>query len=386
MSNQNAPVIVISSIGDPLGKKTWSGTTNGILSAFDRAKVPLRTHTISVPRPLQYLYTGLNLLRGYGRPQPDRVGNWPRHLRRAATKIAAVEGSDTFIHFGSSHLPLLQVKTGERHFLVTDYSIHLLMTQGVLGEQASDRYRRSVLATEKAIADQVEAVFTVSRYVRDDWIQTYDLAPHKAVAIGTGLGSPLTLDGVVKDYRKGHLLFVAKHGFDIKGGPLLLEGFAQALKVRPDLRLVVIADAADPTLVPHLETMKRHASIAFHQSGTPDFVALVRNAALYVAPAEREPWGLIYLELLMCETPVLGLNRNAMRELTDDGRVGFIVEEATGPAVGRAIVDAMSDPDRLARMGRAGRDFVQSTFTWDRVVATMLDRMGRRAAAAPQIA
>jgi len=331
---------------------------------------------------LQYLYAGLNLLQGHGRLQPDRIGSWSQHLRRAATALAALEGPRTFVHFGSSHLPLLRVKAEQRHFLVTDYSIHLLMTQGVLGERASTRYRRSVLATEKAIADQVEAVFTVSRYVRDDWIEAYGLPAHKAVAIGTGLGNPLTLNGVVKDYRNGHLLFVAKHGFDIKGGPLLLEGFAQALKVRPDLRLVVIADASDPTLVPHLETMTNHPSIDFHQSGTPDFVALVRNAALYAAPAEREPWGLIYLESLMCETPVLGLDRNAMRQLTDDGRVGFVVEEATGAAVGRAIVEAMSNPDRLADMGRAGRDFVQSTFTWDHVVATMLDRMSGRAAAA----
>jgi glycosyltransferase involved in cell wall biosynthesis len=75
---------------------------------------------------------------------------------------------------------------------------------------------------------------------------------------------------------------------------------------------------------------------------------------------------------------VLGLNRNAMMELTDNGRVGFIVEEASAPAIGQALVEAMSDPDRLQRMGREGREFVEANFTWDRVAETMLDRMNSR--------
>lgn len=370
----HSPVTVISSSGDPRDRKTWSGTPSAILAAFNRAGVPVRAHTVGAPRrPLKYLYAGTNLLRGYGRHQPDRVGPWSAHLRRAASALASEPG--TYLHFGSGHLPMRDSRPDQRHFLVTDYSIHLLMTDGVLGRHAPMRYREAVLATEAAIARQMEAVFTISQYVRDDWIRTYDLPPGKAVAIGTGLGNPVTLDGHVKDYRGGHLLFVAKHGFDIKGGPLLLAGFLDALKARPDLRLVVIADAADQTLVPHLATMQAHPQIDFRQSGTPDFVDLVRGAALYAAPGEREPWGLIYLESLMCETPVLGLDRGAMRELTDDGRLGFIAGEASGAAVGQAIVEAMSDPDRLARMGRAGRKHVEATFTWDRVVAAMLERM-----------
>lgn len=367
------PVTVISSIGNPRDRKTWSTTPASILAALDRAGVPVVEHVVAVPRPLQYAYAGAGLLAGLGRLQPDRVGGWAAHLRRAASRIAT--GPGTYLHFGSSHLPLARAPADQRHYLVTDYSIHLLIADGKLGRLAPPRYRAAVLATEAAIAAQVDAVFTISDYVRDHWIDTYKLPPAKAVAIGTGLGNPLTLDGHAKDYAKGHLLFVAKHGFDIKGGPLLLAGFLEALKTRPDLRLAVIADAADPTLIPHLRTMRDHPSIDFHQSGTPHFVDLVRGAALYAAPGEREPWGLIYLESLMCETPVLGLDRGAMRELTDDGRVGFIVTEATRHAVAHAILDAKSDPVRLARMGAAGRAFVESTFTWDHVAARILARM-----------
>lgn len=383
MTLPGSPLIVVSSIGDPRDRKTWSGTPHGILSAMDRQGVETREHVLGIKRPLKYFYAATNILRGYGRMLPDRIGLWSKHLRRSADAVARAEGPATFLHFGSGHLPLFKKHPGQKHFLVTDYSMHLDMTTGLLGQRVSPRYRRIALSSEARMAHQLDGLFTVARYVRDDWITAYDLSPDKVVAIGTGLGNPLTLDGYQKNYRTGHLLYVGKHGFDIKGGPLLVAGFIEALKIRPDLRLVIIANAKDPTLAPYLSTIREHPSIDFHQSGTPDFVELVKGAALYVGPAEREPWGLIYLESLMCETPVLGLNRSAMSELTDGGRLGFLVEEATAQAVGRAILDAMSDPERLARMGRAGREFVETTFTWDRVATTMLSRMEDRGGDSP---
>lgn len=376
MTNDSAPITLISSIGDPRDRRTWSTTPSEIVAAIERSGIEVRTHTVTIGRPLRYACLAANMLSGYGRLQPNRVGPWSAHLRRSASRVAAGSPSGTFLHFGSDHLPLSRVDPGQRHFLVTDYSIHLLMTQGVLGEKAPRRYRDAVLSAERKIAAQMEAIFTVSRYVADDWRGTYGLGADKVVPVGTGLGSPITLEGRTKDYKGGHLLFVAKHSFDIKGGPLVVEGFLEAVKSRPDLRLVVIANAGDPTLQPWLATMQSHPSIDFRQSGTPDFVDLVRRAILFVGPAEREPWGLVYLESLMCETPILGLDRNAMRELTDEGRVGFVVEEASAAAVGRTIVEAVSDPERLARMGGAGRAFVESTYTWDRVAARMLGRMG----------
>jgi glycosyltransferase involved in cell wall biosynthesis len=378
MTKASTPIRVVSSLGHPRAKSTWSGTPAAILAALDKAGAAIEEHTVSVPRALQYLYGATNLVRGLGRVLPDKVGLWRFHLRRAATALTDRLGPGTYLHFGSGHLPLLRTRPDQRHYLVTDYSMRLVMVQGRLGQLATARYRETVVALEKVMADQLDAVFSVSRWVRDDWLTAYELAPSKVVAIGTGLGNPIMMDGRAKDYSNGHLLYVGKHGFDIKGGQLLVDGFLEALKARPDLKLVLICDANDPAILSYLPIIKAHPSMEFHQSGTPDFVDLVRGAALYAAPADREPWGLIYLESLMCETPVLGLNRNAMMELTDNGRVGFIVEEASAPAIGQALVEAMSDPDRLQRMGREGREFVEANFTWDRVAETMLDRMNSR--------
>lgn len=377
MTSSVKSIVFLSSIGEPRDKKTWSGTTKNLTDALERAGVEVLTETIGLNRFVRKGFSLLGGILGWGRGEPDRVGLLHRALQRSASAVVARFREKDFIHFGSSHLPILDRRPGDRHYLLTDYSVHLLLSRGPAREHVSDRYVAAALAAERAIAERCDGVFTIADYVRDDWMAEYALSADKVVAIGTGLGGNLTLDGFQKDYARGHLLYVGKHGFDIKGGPLLLAGFARALEQRPDLKLVIIADAADPTLAPHMPAIAANPAIDFRQTGTPDFVDLVRGAALYAAPAAFEPWGLIYLESLMVETPVLGLDRSAMAQLTDGGRVGFLVEEESAEAVGAAIVDAMSDPERLARMGREGRRFVETNFTWDKAAARIIDTLAR---------
>lgn len=370
-------VVLLSSIGHPREKLTWSGTTRNLVEALERQGIEVVAETVSLNRHVRRLFSLGSRLRGWGSGEPDRVGVLYRYLQRAASAIAARSRPKHFIHVGSSHLPIIAPRPGDRHWLLTDYNMHLLMTRGPTRGRVTDRYAAAVLASERAVAERCDGVFTVADYVRNDWIAEYGLSADKVVSIGTGLGSSLDLDGHVKDHAGGHLLYVGKHGFATKGGPLLLAGFAHALKTRPHLRLVIIADPTDPTLAPHMPAIRANPAIDFRQTGTPDFVELVRGAALYASPAVLEPWGLIYLESLMVETPVLGLDRGAMRQLTDGGRVGFLVDEETPEAVGDAIVDAMSDSERLARMGREGRQFVETNFTWDRTAARIVAALSR---------
>lgn len=370
-------VVLLSSIGQPREKSTWSGTTRNLVDALERAGVEVVAETVSLNRHVRRAFSLVSRLRGWGPGEPDRVGVLHRYLQRAASVVAARSRPKRFIHCGSSHLPIIDPRPGDRHYLLTDYSIHLLLTRGPTRKRVTNRYAAAALASEREIAGHCDGVFTAADYVRDDWLEEYGLPADKVVAVGTGLGGHLELDGYQKDYACGHLLYVGKHGFDTKGGPLLLAGFARALEQRPDLKLVIIADAADPTLAPHLPAIRANPAIDFRQTGTPDFAELVRGAALYASPAAFEPWGLIYLEALMVETPVLGLNRSAMMQLTDGGRVGFLVDEETPEAVGRAIVDAMSDPGRLARMGQEGRHFVETNFSWDRTAARIIDTLSR---------
>src|SRR3546814_11340109 len=81
----------------------------------------------------------------------------------------------------------------------------------------------------------------------------------------------------------------------------------------------------------------------------------------------NDPWGQVYLEALTSRTPVLGLERNGLPEITENGRHGFMVQQADPVALADAILDAMSAPDRLVAMGHSGQRHVLDNYSWDKV-------------------
>jgi len=102
---------------------------------------------------------------------------------------------------------------------------------------------------------------------------------------------------------------------------------------------------------------------------------LFNSASLFAMPAEYEPWGLVYIEALACRTPILGLNRNALPEFTQNGKSGFLLNDVTPEALAECLLVALSDPDRLAQMGRIGQEHVLRQYTWKAVAERIISRL-----------
>jgi glycosyltransferase involved in cell wall biosynthesis len=205
----------------------------------------------------------------------------------------------------------------------------------------------------------MEHIFTFGAYVRDSVIAHYDISPSRVTAVGSGMGSVEPYFGP-KKYAPPKLLFVAKHLFVEKGGMLLLDAFFKARKKRPDLRLSIVGDAAVARRIP------KHPAVAFHpRLPWTGLTALYRDATLLVQPMLNDPWGQVYLEALLSRTPVLGLDRNGLPEILENGKHGFLVDMAEPALLAEAILDAVSDPERLAAMGLSGQQHVLNSYSWD---------------------
>ena len=63
----------------------------------------------------------------------------------------------------------------------------------------------------------------------------------------------------------------------------------------------------------------------------------------------------------------MGLARNGLPEIVEGGRHGFLVARTDPDELAGAIVAALMDPDRLARMGQSGQRRVLNSYSWDRV-------------------
>jgi glycosyltransferase involved in cell wall biosynthesis len=83
----------------------------------------------------------------------------------------------------------------------------------------------------------------------------------------------------------------------------------------------------------------------------------------------------VYLEALACRMPIVGLRANAFPELSQGGKVGFILDDETPDALAETLLSAFQSPEILETKGQAGQSFCLERFTWKQTVARMLDVM-----------
>lgn len=81
---------------------------------------------------------------------------------------------------------------------------------------------------------------------------------------------------------------------------------------------------------------------------------------------EIEGLGLVYLEASATGLPVLAGDSGGSPETVIPGVTGFVVSDIDDIVEGLRLL--LDDPDRRAKMGAAGRSFVEENFTWDRVI------------------
>jgi len=372
---------IVSSMGDVRERKSWSGTPFGIWQAISRLHPDTLTHDISFNWRTLGLIGKANAVMGLTAYNPGRVGIGNALSRARAQRVVDSAGQTAdFLHFGSGHLPI-RPSPGQRHYLFTDSAACLETANPHYVEVTNEKHRDACNESDRKMVSMLDGIFTTADYVAQTFTNTYALPPGKAVAVKSGLGRILPDPGA-KDYANGYMLFVAKQNFINKGGRLLLDAFEIVRRERPDARLVVIGNEADPRQAEDLPRMKNTPGITFYNWDTPEYRDLVAGAALYAGPAPDEPWGIIYLESLSVRTPILGLERNAFPQFVAGGKHGFTAPEATPEAVATTILDALSDPERLERMGAAGRAHVLAEYDWDRVAERILKSFERKADAA----
>jgi glycosyltransferase involved in cell wall biosynthesis len=181
----------------------------------------------------------------------------------------------------------------------------------------------------------------------------------------TGAGANVVPPGEPERVDDGRtLVFVGKDGWRRKGGPVLLRAFAMLRRSRPDLRLLLagpiepIADTPGVTnlgLVP-LAAVQR----------------LLSEATVFVLPTLREPFGIAYLDAMLCKVPCVGTEVGAVPEILADS--GICVPPADAEALAAAIATLLADPARRLAMGEAGRRRVlERGYLWPQVGKRLSD-------------
>ena len=176
-----------------------------------------------------------------------------------------------------------------------------------------------------------------------------------------------------------------------KGLVHLLEA---APAILPDAQLVLCAGAPDTpeialetaALVDAVRRARGNVIWIEEMVRKPDVIQILSHATVFVCPSVYEPMGIVNLEAMACEAPVVATAVGGIPEVVEDGVTGLLVPYEARPdgtgtpadpaalAAGLAekVNELLADPARAEAMGRAGRARAVERFGWDVAAAETL--------------
>jgi starch synthase len=258
-------------------------------------------------------------------------------------------------------------------------------------EQLGGGYALSMFCERTGI-ESADAVIAVSRGVRQDVLDCYPAVNADRVqVIHNGIDpeiyrpqpSPETLTRFGIDPTRPFVLFNGRITRQ-KGLPLLL---AAALKLDRQYQLVIVASSPDtPEIAAEVSALAGRVAAERgnliwidHFISREDLIHLHSHAAVFVCPSIYEPFGLVILEAMSCETPVVASRVGGIPEIVVEGETGFLVDydpadlDGFTSALADRIEKLLRDTTLAARMAKAGRERVVQHFGWPAIAAKTVE-------------
>jgi len=227
------------------------------------------------------------------------------------------------------------------------------------------------LRMQGKVARQVRRILTVSESSFRDIVTDFGVDPSKIEVIPLGVDNEFVPPSVPR--VPGRIVAMASADAPMKGISTLLEAFAK-LRTERDLELLLVTKPQPGGRTERLvEKLAIGDSVRFVNGiSQTDLVAVMGSAELACVPSLYEGFSLPTAELMACETPLVVSRAGAIPEVVGpDGLCADLVEPGNVDELKNAIEKLLDDPERRARMGKAGRERVLEKFSWHAVaVAT----------------
>ena len=243
---------------------------------------------------------------------------------------------------------------------------------------------------EKTALEMADAVIAVSNGTKADVEGLFEIKPERLHVIYNGIDleeyrPTEKTDALVRygiDPQRPYLLFVGR--ITRQKGIIHL---ARAIPhMDPGFQIVLCAGAPDtPEIAAEMK-----AAVSEAQGQRSDIIwieemvdkktvhQLYAGAAVFCCPSIYEPFGIINLEAMACETAVVASAVGGIKEVVVDGETGFLVPveqmkespfEPTNPEkferdLAARINQLMADPELQKKFGRAGRKRAEKKFGW----------------------
>lgn len=244
-------------------------------------------------------------------------------------------------------------------------------------EQLGRSYHLTTWA-EKTALENADRIIAVSKHSSGEILENFDVDHRRVNIIHNGIDLTTWNPGHTIDTRRAfgiegdYILFVGRTSRQ-KGMEHLIDAMES---IDPDVRLVCCTSAPDTPEVEKEIARKiaRQPRIIWINAllREEQCIELYSNASVFVCPSVYEPFGIINLEAMACETPVVASRVGGIQEVVVDKETGLLVPPANPRILADAINTLLRDKKMARRMGRAGRTRIEKHFSWESIAEQTL--------------
>lgn len=313
------------------------------------------------------------------------------------TQVKALSGID-IVHTHTWYVSMagfLAKKLYDIPFVLTTHSLEPL--RAWKAEQLGTGYALSSWIERTAILD-ADAVIAVSSGTKDDILRAYPVDPERIHVIYNGIDlqqyrltaetSALTAHGV--DPAIPYVLFVGRITRQ-KGVTHLVDAIRY---LPPGIQIVLCAGAPDtPEISAELQRKVEEAR-AFNPRviwiekmlAKNEAIQFYSHATVFCCPSVYEPFGIINLEAMACEAPVVASAVGGIKEVVVDSETGYLVPFDQDPVtsfprdpekfsrdLAAKLGELLADPEKCRRFGKAGRKRAEEKFSWTSIADQTID-------------
>ena len=241
-----------------------------------------------------------------------------------------------------------------------------------------------------------DGIIAVSEQMKNDVIEAYGVSAEKVTVIHNGIDpdfyTPTFDDELLKEYGINptipFVLFVGR----ITRQKGISQLISAAKHFNSNCQIVLCAGAPDTpeieketeALITELKSQRDGIILISEMLPREKIKVLYSHARVFACPSLYEPFGIINLEAMSCETPVVGSAVGGIPEIITEGETGYLIElysisrtdfnprhPETFQRNFAAQVNRLLDDENLAhQMGKAGRKRVLEKFSWESIAKT----------------
>jgi len=217
-------------------------------------------------------------------------------------------------------------------------------------------------------------IIAISNDVKYRNCSIYNIKESKVVTIYNAID--IDLFSVNKENPNSEIILGTVGKFtEQKGYDVLLKAFEEVLNHYSDIKLEIIGTGyLENDLTNLSEDLGITNSVRFLGSMSNRSVVETMNSwSIFVLASRWEGFGIVLIEAMALEKPVVATKVDAIPEVVEDGVTGILCQSEDYQGIAQGIISLLNDTEKAIEMGRFGRKRVEKYFT----IGEMVNKLER---------